>query len=83
MFAELQAQDEAFLAKLREVEKCVQALRSLHIDLTTNAAETIRLAIMQRKNAEDALAAIKSANAPGQRAAEPSAAPQSWTPLEP
>lgn len=77
-FAELQQQDEAVLAKLREVEKGLQALRSLHCDLTINAAEVVRLAIMQRKNAEDALAAITSPNAQGQRAADrPSAGPQS------
>ncbi|MFN0318010.1 MAG: hypothetical protein ACKVQA_23535 [Burkholderiales bacterium] len=62
-FAELQQQDEAFLSKLREVEKGLQALRSLHCDLTNTAAEVVRMAIMQRKNAEDALTAIKSPNA--------------------
>lgn len=59
LFAELLAIDEQWRAKLREVEKVVGELKNLQSDLSQRAADTIRLSLMQRDNAEQALAAAK------------------------
>lgn len=59
LFAELLAIDEQWRAKLREVEKVIGELKNLQSDLSQRAADTIQLSLMQRDNAEQALAAAK------------------------
>ena len=64
-FDELLKLDESYMKKVEALRKAVEELKGLHNDVAQKAADTIRYAIMQRKNAEDALAAERATKPPG------------------
>ncbi len=57
---ELTKLDEALRKRLKDVEREVSAIANLQAELSGNAADCVRLSIMQRDNAE---AQLKTPNA--------------------
>lgn len=53
-FADLLKQDEQITARIRAAEQALSELKANHAHFSQSAADTVRLSIMQRNNAEAA-----------------------------